>query len=89
MEEVVGSHPAVAECAVFAVPDALKGEVPVGLVVLKDGEGQNSEAQQRVCAELVKLVRDRIGAVASFRQVCRNFEWGFKTLQIVQLCERS
>jgi propionyl-CoA synthetase len=66
MEQVLASHPAVAECAVIGVPDELKGEVPRGFVVLKAGV-QVEAAQLR--AELVALVRDRIGAVASLREV--------------------
>ncbi|HZN19320.1 MAG TPA: propionyl-CoA synthetase [Micromonosporaceae bacterium] len=66
MEQVVASHPAVAECAVIGVPDQLKGQVPRGLVVLKAGSQVDPEALRE---ELVKLVRDEIGAVASFRDV--------------------
>ncbi len=64
MEEVLASHPAVAECAVVAVKDDLKGHVPLGLVVLKAGSNVDPA---KIPAELVALVRDRIGAVASFR----------------------
>ena len=64
MEEVVATHPDVAECAVFGVPDELRGEVPLGLVVLKAGAGRDA-AELR--DELVALVRERIGAVACFR----------------------
>ncbi|UAW96837.1 acetate--CoA ligase [Halopseudomonas nanhaiensis] len=65
MEEVLGAHPAVAECAVIGVPDELKGELPVGLVVLKDGvEGEVSSLSE----ELVRLVRQEIGAVACFQR---------------------
>ena len=64
MEEVLAGHPAVAECAVVAVQDALKGHVPLGLVVLKAGVNVDPEV---VPGELVALVRERIGAVASFR----------------------
>ena len=63
MEEILASHPAVAECAVVAVRDALKGHVPLGLVVLKAG----SRDAAAIPAELVALVRERLGAVASFR----------------------
>ncbi|MHA7879326.1 MAG: propionyl-CoA synthetase [Saccharospirillum sp.] len=65
MEEIVASHPAVAECAVFAVDDELKGQVPLGLVVLKDG---CLESPETVCANLVAMVREQIGAVACFKQ---------------------
>ncbi len=65
MEEVIAKHPAVAECAVIAVADALKGHVPVGLVVLKQGvEIDHAELQQ----QLVQMVRDEVGALACFRQ---------------------
>jgi propionyl-CoA synthetase len=64
MEEVLASHPAVAECAVIGVADAIKGQVPLGFVVLK--AGVTTPADQ-VVAELVQLVRDRIGPVAAFK----------------------
>jgi len=65
LEEVVGSHPAVAECAVIGVADAIKGQIPVALLCLKDGV---STPEAQVEAEVVKLVRDTTGAVASLRQ---------------------
>ncbi len=65
MEEVLASHPDVAECAVIGAADTLKGEVPVGLVVLKAGV-QRPEPQ--IVDELIRLVRDRIGAVAAFKR---------------------
>jgi propionyl-CoA synthetase len=64
MEEVLASHPAVAECAVIGVADDLKGEVPCGFVVLKSGV---SMTPADVEADCVRLVRDRIGPVAAFR----------------------
>jgi propionyl-CoA synthetase len=64
IEEVLASHPDVAECAVIGVADALKGQVPVGFVVLKAGT-QRRPAD--VAAEAVALVRERIGPVASFK----------------------
>ena len=64
MEEILASHPDVAECAVIGVADSLKGEVPVGLVVLKAGV-QRPEGE--VTAELVERVRERIGPVAFFK----------------------
>jgi propionyl-CoA synthetase len=64
MEEVLASHPDVAECAVVGVQDAVKGQVPLGLVVLKAGVARDPEEVQR---ELVALVRERIGPVASFK----------------------
>ena len=66
MEEVLASHPAVAECAVIGVADTIKGQVPRGFVVLKSGASADPGA---VPAELVKLVRDQIGPVAALRQV--------------------
>jgi propionyl-CoA synthetase len=65
IEEVLASHPDVAECAVVGVADALKGEVPLGLVVLKSGVARDPDA---IAGELISLVRERIGPVASFKQ---------------------
>jgi propionyl-CoA synthetase len=65
MEEVLASHPDVAECAVLGVLDELKGEVPIGLAVLKAGV---TRPAPDISAELVNLIRDRIGPVASFKQ---------------------
>lgn len=64
MEEVLASHPAVAECAVIGIADALKGEAPCGFVVLKSGV---NTAPAVVETELVQLVRDKIGPVAAFK----------------------
>ncbi len=66
MEEVLAGHPDVAECAVIGVHDALKGQLPLGLVVLKAGVAR-PDAQ--VLQELVDRVRQQIGAVAAFRHV--------------------
>ena len=65
MEQVLAAHPAVAECAVIGVTDTLKGQLPLGLVVLKAGVNQ---AEQDIVAELVANVRQEIGAVAAFKQ---------------------
>lgn len=65
MEEVVATHPDVAECAVFGVEDSLKGQVPVGLYVLKAGV---TRPEEEITKELVQMVRDRIGAIACFKQ---------------------
>ncbi|MBV1788177.1 propionyl-CoA synthetase [Marinobacterium sp. D7] len=65
MEEVVSAHPAVAECAVIGVNDELKGQLPVGLVVIKAGEEIDEDQLQ---AELVQRVRDQVGALACFRR---------------------
>jgi len=64
VEEVLAGHPDVAECAVIGVADPLKGEVPVGFVVLKAGV-ERPDAD--LVAELVQRVRERIGPVASFK----------------------
>jgi propionyl-CoA synthetase len=64
MEEVVASHPAVAECAVLGIKDKLKGEVPCGFIVLKAGVNRPAEEIEREC---VQLVRDKIGPVAAFK----------------------
>ncbi|WP_428608756.1 propionyl-CoA synthetase [Sedimenticola sp.] len=66
MEEVLASHPDVAECGVIGAADQLKGELPVGLVVLKAGANRSEE---EVVAELVALVRQKIGPVAAFKKV--------------------
>jgi propionyl-CoA synthetase len=65
MEEVLASHPDVAECAVIGAADELKGELPVGLIVLKAGVNRPSD---KIVKEIVSLVRDKIGPVAAFKQ---------------------
>lgn len=65
MEEVVASHPAVAECCVVGVHDEMKGQVPVGLVLVKDGATIDHDELEE---ELVEMVRERIGAIACFRR---------------------
>ncbi|HEY6438957.1 MAG TPA: AMP-binding protein [Acetobacteraceae bacterium] len=64
MEEVLASHAAVAECAVIGARDDLKGQTPIGLVVLKAGVNR---PDAEIVAELVALVRERIGPVAAFK----------------------
>jgi propionyl-CoA synthetase len=64
MEEVLAGHPDVAECAVIARADAVKGEIPFGLVVLKAGVTRDAATIQQ---ELVALVREKIGPVAAFK----------------------
>jgi len=66
MEEVLASHPDVAEAAVIGVADDLKGELPVGLVVLKSDVDRSED---EIRAELVALIREKIGPVASFKKV--------------------
>jgi propionyl-CoA synthetase len=64
MEEVLASHPDVAECAVMGVADAIKGELPLGLIVLKAGVRR---ACDEITREFFEMVRQRIGPVASFK----------------------
>ncbi len=65
MEEVIATHPSVAECAVFGVNDVLKGQLPVGLVVLKAGVDQDEAALKN---DLVRMVREQIGPIACYRE---------------------
>jgi acetate--CoA ligase len=65
MEEMLARHPAVAECTVIGVADDLRGHVPVGFVVLKDGV---SIEESKLQAALVEIIRDQIGAIACFKQ---------------------
>ncbi|MES3630319.1 MAG: propionyl-CoA synthetase [Longimonas sp.] len=65
MEEVLADHPDVAECAVLGVVDTLKGEVPVGFLVLNAGVDRDP---QEVVDEVIQMVRDRIGPIASFKK---------------------
>ncbi|MDX1457696.1 MAG: propionyl-CoA synthetase [Marinobacter sp.] len=65
MEEVIASHPAIAECCVVGAHDNLKGQVPIGLVLIKDGA---TIAPDELEDELVEMVRERIGAIACFKQ---------------------
>jgi propionyl-CoA synthetase len=64
MEEVLAGHPDIAECAVIARADGVKGEIPFGLVVLKAGVTRDADIIQK---ELVALVREKIGPVAAFK----------------------
>ncbi len=66
MEEVLSHHPDVAECAVTGVHDPVKGEVPVGFIVLKSGRSRQPAEIER---ELVLMMRERIGPIASFKEV--------------------
>ena len=65
MEEVLADHPDVAECAVLGVEDKLKGQVPVGFLVLNAGVERDSAD---IIAEVIQMVRERIGPVASFKK---------------------
>ena len=62
---MLADHPNVAECAVIGVKDELKGQVPVGFLVLKAGVQKPGE---EIASEVVRMVRERIGPVASFKQ---------------------
>jgi propionyl-CoA synthetase len=65
LEEVLAGHPAVAECAVVGIADQDKGQIPLGLVVLKDGSNVEAATLQ---AELVQMVRGSLGAFANFKR---------------------
>jgi propionyl-CoA synthetase len=64
IEEVLAAHPNVAECAVVGVADEIKGEIPMGFVVLKAGV---TRVEDEILQELIQMVRDQIGPVASFK----------------------
>ena len=66
MEEVVAAHPAVAECAVVGIEDREKGQIPVGLVIVKDGSNIDLPTLQ---AELIMMVRKAVGAFANFKRI--------------------
>lgn len=65
MEEVVAAHPAIAECCVVGAHDDMRGQVPVGLVLIKDGATIDHDELEE---ELVEMVREKIGAIACFRK---------------------
>jgi len=65
IEEVLASHAAVAECACVGIADEMKGQVPLGFLVLKSGVGQ---PEGEIVREVVQMVRDKIGPVAFFKQ---------------------
>jgi propionyl-CoA synthetase len=65
MEEVLASHPSVAECAVIGIADELKGQVPLGFLILKAGVPDALERE--IVSEVVQMVRERIGPVAAFK----------------------
>ncbi|AUQ74710.1 propionate-CoA ligase PrpE [Phaeobacter piscinae] len=67
MEEVLAAHPDVAECAVIGVSDSLKGQMPLGFLCLNSGCETPHDA---VVAQVVKLVREKIGPVAAFKLAC-------------------
>ena len=66
MEEVLSKHPDIAECAVIGIKDELKGQVPMGFIVLNSGTTSNHDD---ITNEAIKMIREEIGAVASFRKV--------------------
>jgi propionyl-CoA synthetase len=66
LEEALAAHPAVAECAVIGVEDALKGEMPLGFVVLNAGA---QVAPAALKAELLRTVREQVGAIATPRDI--------------------
>ena len=65
MEEVLADHPDVAECAVLGVEDQLKGQIPVGFLVLNAGVDRPHD---EIIKEVIQMVRDRIGPVAAFKK---------------------
>lgn len=68
MEEVLAGHPDIAECAVMGVKDALKGELPLGLLVFNDGV---NTPEEEIVQQCIQKVRDEIGPVASFKLATR------------------
>jgi len=68
MEEILSAHPDVAECAVLGINDSLKGQIPIGFIVLKDG---TQKASADIEAECVQLVRQKIGAVAALKLIMK------------------
>ena len=66
IEEVLSDHQSVAECAVLGVADKLKGQLPIGLIVLKSGV---KKADETISKECIQMVRDKIGPVAAFKVV--------------------
>ena len=64
IEEVLSEHQSVAECAVLGITNKLKGQLPIGLIVLKAGVDKDNETTSKEC---IKMVRDKIGPVAAFK----------------------
>jgi propionyl-CoA synthetase len=69
LEAALSGHEQVAECAVIGVADDMKGQVPRGLVVLKGGAERSDDELEVLKSELIKRVRDEVGAVAAFKRV--------------------
>jgi|TARA_B110000305_G_C19453987_1_gene649709 propionyl-CoA synthetase len=65
MEEVLSEHPDVAECAVVGIADKLKGQLPLGFVVLKNGTTNSDEV---ITTECIKMIREKLGPVAAFKK---------------------
>jgi len=68
MEEIIGKHPLVAECAVIGRRDELKGQMPMGFVVVKNTQDSATDSNTEIIQQLVHMVRKEIGAVASFKE---------------------
>ena len=68
MEEVLSAHPDVAECAVLGIADTLKGQIPIGFIVLKDG---TEKAPNDIETECVQLIRQKIGAVSALKIIMK------------------
>ena len=66
IEEVLSEHQSVAECAVLGIADKLKGQLPIGLIVLKSGVKKDNKTISKEC---IKMVRNTIGPVAAFKVV--------------------
>ena len=64
IEEVLSEHQCVAECAVLGIADKLKGQLPIGLIVLKAGVNKSHDDISKEC---IKMVREKIGPVAAFK----------------------
>ena len=66
MEEILSENTSVAECAVLGIADSLKGQIPLGLIVLKSGVTKNHEDISKEC---IQMIRDKIGPVAAFKNI--------------------
>ena len=66
MEEVLSKHKDIAECAVVGINDELKGQIPMGFIVLNSDSNTNEEV---IKEETIKMIREEIGPVASFKKV--------------------
>jgi propionyl-CoA synthetase len=66
MEEILSENNSVAECAVLGIADNLKGQIPLGLIVLKSGVSKKPE---EITKECIQMVREKIGPVAAFKNI--------------------